>query len=426
EFRYIPYDDFKGRFYGEYTYDWRYGPQTDPHSHRFYVTWRHDQTLPGQVGLKANATWVSDRNYFELWGGHFDRRLRLRYLESNAILFSQSDQFLFQAEARYFDNLDLPDNALTVQNLPTITGTLFDSKIPYIPFYLGSHVAYDHFYSPAMNKQWLGNRVRADTSLSMPIALGRFLKLEPSITYFARGYSADYFERHKSVSSVTAVRTDLYQVNAELFTDINSVSSGPFLGFQKLRHAVRPRFVWTYRPTPSRETYPIFDESDHWEQMSLLTAEMRQTLTGRMSQGEYLDFFTLSISQGFDFQNERMFEKPAIQGGLVKYGWTNTQTELTLRPHALLDLTGQAEYDPVQNRARRYSVNLGIMDHRGDVLRVLHHFTEDERREDLNRQTNVNLQVKLTSSLECFFENQYSHQFNFSYFTSAGLNFHPQ
>jgi lipopolysaccharide assembly outer membrane protein LptD (OstA) len=277
-----------------------------------------------------------------------------------------------------------------------------------------------------MRQQWLGDRIRADTSLSLPITLGRFLKLEPSMTYFARGYSADYFEREKSISSVTAARTDLYQLHAELFTDVNSVFGGSSLGFQKIRHAVRPRCAWTYRPTPSREKFPSFDENDRWEQMSLLTAEMRQTLTGRISPGEYLDFLTLSISQGYDFQNERTFEKPAAQGGPIKYGWTNTQAELTLRPHSLLDLTGQAEYDPVQNRARTYSINLGIMDHRGDMLRVLHHFTEDEKREDLNRQTNVNFQLKLTSSLDCFFENQYTHQFNFSYFTSFGLTYHPQ
>jgi lipopolysaccharide assembly outer membrane protein LptD (OstA) len=34
--------------------------------------------------------------------------------------------------------------------------------------------------------------------------------------------------------------------------------------------------------------------------------------------------------------------------------------------------------------------------------------------------------VKVTSNLDCFFENQFTHQFNFSYFTSFGLNYHPQ
>jgi lipopolysaccharide assembly outer membrane protein LptD (OstA) len=66
------------------------------------------------------------------------------------------------------------------------------------------------------------------------------------------------------------------------------------------------------------------------------------------------------------------------------------------------------------------------MDHRGDTIRVLHQFLEDEKREDLNRQTNVNMQLKVTSSLDCFFENQYTHQFNFSYFTAIGINYHPQ
>jgi lipopolysaccharide assembly outer membrane protein LptD (OstA) len=153
---------------------------------------------------------------------------------------------------------------------------------------------------------------------------------------------------------------------------------------------------------------------------------MRQTLTGRLGPREYLDFLTFSISQGYDFQTSRSAADPLSDRTAAKYNWTNTQAELTVKPHTLVDLSAQAEYDPVSNRARKYSVNLGLMDHRGDLLRVLHQFTEDQRMEDLNRQTNVALQIKVTSSLDCFVENQFTHQFNFSYFTSFGLNYHPQ
>jgi lipopolysaccharide assembly outer membrane protein LptD (OstA) len=34
--------------------------------------------------------------------------------------------------------------------------------------------------------------------------------------------------------------------------------------------------------------------------------------------------------------------------------------------------------------------------------------------------------MKLTSDLDCFVESQYTHQFDFSYFTSFGLNYHPR
>ncbi|MDQ7782700.1 MAG: LPS assembly protein LptD [Desulfomonilaceae bacterium] len=426
EFRYMPYENLQGRFYGEYTYDWKYGPESDPESHRFYVTLRHDQEIADWLRLKVNGNWVSDRDYFEFWGGRFDRRLRVRYLESNAVLYRQTNNFLFQAEARHFDNLDLPDNALTVQNLPIITGTLFNSRIPFTPFYVSSNVVYDHFYSPILHERWLGSRVQADTRLSFPIALGRYLKMEPSMTYFAKAYMADYYVRDKSLSSVTTVRTDLYQIDADLFTDLNTVYGGSFLGFQRIKHTFRPRFAWTYRPFAKPQMYPQFDEQDRLDRMSLLTAEMRQTLTGRLGSGEYLDFMTFIVSQGYDFSKPTSTDDPI---GLQEFDpsrLTATQAELTIRPHTLLDLTAQAEYDPVVNRARRYSVQLGLMDHRGDTMRVLHQFIEDEKKTDLNRQTNVNLQMKLTSDLDCFVETQYTHQFDFSYFTSIGLNYHPR
>ncbi len=426
EFRYFPFEDLTGRFYGEYTYDWQYGPEENPRSHRFYVTWRHDQELMEGIKLKASANWVSDRNYFEFWGDRFDRRLRVRYLESNAVVDKQSTNFLFQAEARHFDNLDLPDNALSVQNIPIVTGTMFNQQIPYTPFYLSTNLIFNNYYAPIANNQWLGKRINADTRLSLPVPLGRFLKLEPSMTYFAKAYSADYFQREKSVSSVNTIRTDLYQVNADAFTDLNAVFDPGFFGFQRVRHTIRPRVTWTYRPFTKQQIYPYFDDSDRMDRASLLIAEMRQTLTGRLGPNEYLDFLTLSITQGYDFYSTRSEEATPQDRFPNLYGWTNTQAELTIKPHTLVDLTAQAEYDPVVNRARKYSLNVGLMDHRGDLLRVLHQFTEDEKREDLNRQTNVNLQVKLTSDLDCFFENQYTHQFNFAYFTSFGLNYHPQ
>jgi len=427
EFRYFPFEDLQGRFYGEYTYDWKYGPKTDPKSHRFYITWRHDQAIEGFLRLKANGSWVSDRDYFEFWGGRFDRRLRFRYLESNAILYRQTNDFLFQAEARHFDNLDLPNNALTVQNIPIITGTLFNQQIPYTPFYVSSNVTYNYYYAPIMHRQWLGSRFQMDTRLSLPIALGRYLKFEPSMTYFPKAYVADYFENDRSISSITALRTDLYQVNADVFTDISSIYDRAFLGFQRVKHTLRPRIVWTYRPFTSQQIYPYFDETDRMDRISLLTAEIRQTLTGRLGPGEYLDFISLSLAQGYDFDAARLAEEQVgTTSQVIPAGWTNTQAELTIRPHTLVDLAAQAEYDPVLNRVRRYSINLGLMDHRGDLLRVIHQFTEDEKKEDLNRQTNVNLQLKLTSTLDCFIENQFTHQFNFSYFTSIGINYHPQ
>lgn len=426
EFRYFPFEDMTGRFYGEYTYDWKYDPEGRPKTHRFYITWRHDQEIVERIKFKANANWVSDRDYFEFWGDRFDRRLRVRYLESNAIIDRQSNNFLFQAEARYFDNLDLPDNALTVQNLPTITGTMFNQQIPYTPFYLSTNLIFNHYYAPILKNQWAGSRLSADTRLSLPVALGRYLKLEPSMTYFAKGYAADYYQRDKSISSVNTIRTDLYQVNADMFTDLNAVYESGFFGFQRVKHTIRPRVTWTYRPFTKPQTYPFFDESDRMDRASILVAEMRQTLTGRLGPKEYLDFVTLNISQGYDFHSTRGAEVPLKDRFLHLHGWTNTQAELTVKPHSLVDLTAQAEYDPVLNRARKYSFNVGLMDQRGDLLRVLHQFTEDERREDLNRQTNVNLQVKVTSNLDCFFENQFTHQFNFSYFTSFGLNYHPQ
>lgn len=426
EFRYVPLEETRGRFYGEYTYDWEYSTGEDQVPHRFYATWNHYQNILGLADLKINGNWVSDRDYFDLWGGRLDRRQRARFLESNVILYRQGDNFLFQAEARHFENLDIPDNSITVQHVPIITGRLFNQKVPYTPLYFSSEVVYDHFLAPKKHDRWLGSRLKVDTRVSLPIALGRYLKVEPSMSYFPRAYAADYYENDKTVRTVNAVRTDLYQVHADLYTDLDSIYNAAFLGFQSVKHAIRPRFTWTYRPETNEKVYPYFDEADRKESVSILNAELRQTLTGRIGHDLYQDFMTFSVFQGYDFNKLRDLRKENHDPVPWTIGWTNTLAEFSLRPHSLIDLMAQAEFDPVHNRARKYSVDLGVMDHRGDLLRVLHQFTEDRADEDLNRQTNVNLQVKLLDNLDCFFENQYTHRYDFSYYTSFGLLYHPQ
>ena len=77
------------------------------------------------------------------------------------------------------------------------------------------------------------------------------------MTYLAKAYSADYYEREKSKSSINSIRTDLYQINADAFTDINSVYEGSLFGFQRIQHSFRPRVGWVYRPMTSAPNLSI-------------------------------------------------------------------------------------------------------------------------------------------------------------------------
>ncbi len=427
EFRYIPLEDFHGRMYLEYTYDWKYREREAGKSHRFYFTWLHDQDLLDALRLKVNANWISDRDYFEFWGGTFDRRKRARYLESNAVLYKQWDNFLFQAEARYMDNLDLQDNAVTVQNLPSVSGTAFNQKIPYTPVYVSSDLVFDHYFAPKPTDHWLGSRFRMNTRVSLPTNIAGLIKVDPSITYFTKAYAADYYGKdEESLKSYNDLRTDLYELRVDAHTDIHSVLERPFLGFRRIRHAVRPQISWKFRPVTSQQIYPFFDDSDRMDHVSRVDAEIRQTFTGRLGSGRYLDFVRLRLKQGFDFLQAASRARPGQEPIPLRHGWSISEAELALRPHSIVDLTARAQYDPQRNAANMYSFNLGLMDHRGDLFRVLHLFSEDGTSRELNRQTNVNLQLKVTSGLEAFFENQYTHRHDFSFFTSFGLAYHPQ
>ncbi len=427
EFRYFPFSHTRGRFYGEYTYDWNFENEGGPKNHRFYLNWGHSQTLPGGIRLKAYGNWLSDRDYFEFWAGKLDKRKRIRYLESSMGISRQWNDFIFQSEARYFDDLAVSDNAVTRQHLPVVTASAFHQKIPYTPFYFGANMDYGHFYTPLAMDTWVGSRIRMNTTLSLPIALGRFLKLSPSATFLPKAYSAGYVDEDgDTVEKVETLRTDLYQVNAHAHTDLHAIYNGSFLGFQKVKHSIRPSVSWIFRPTTPTGDYPVFDDSDKVENVSLLTAELSQTFTGKIGEDEYLDFISFNLSQGYDFYTTRTAEDPLGTRLTPLLRLTNTRAKFSLKPHSLVDLSAEAEFNPSLNRASKYLFDMALMDHRGDLLRIEHQYTEGDADAFSVRQTNLDLQVKVTENLACYVQNQYSHSFDFSYFTSFGVSYHPQ
>jgi LPS-assembly protein len=198
------------------------------------------------------------------------------------------------------------------------------------------------------------------------------------------------------------------------------------MGFQRVKHSIRPRVSWIFRPPSTAGEYPVFDDSDKVEKVSLLTAELDQTFTGRLGEGDYLDFLSFSLSQGYDFYTTRTAEDPLGTRSEPLLRLTNTRAKFSLKPHSLVDLTAEAEYDLALNRAHRYIIDLGLMDHRGDTLKIEHQYTEGSENDISIRQTNLNLRLKLTDHLDCYFRNQYSHSFDFSYFTSIGMSYQPQ
>jgi LPS-assembly protein len=427
EFRYFPFIKTKGRFYGEYTYDWSFSDEGGPKNHRFFLNWSHSQTLPIGMNLKAYGNWLSDRDYFEFWAGKLDKRKRVRYLESAMMVNRQWNDFMFQAEARYFDDLSVSDNALTRQHLPIVSATAFNQKIPYTPLYFSSDIDYGHFYTPMALDTWIGSRIKMNSTLRLPLSLGGFVKFEPSATFLPKAYSANYVnERGDMEKGVESIRTDLYQIDARAYTDLSSVYGGSFLGFQRIKHSMRPSVSWIFRPPSKAEDYPVFDDSDKVEKVSLITAELDQTLTGKLGEGEYLDFFTLTLSQGYDFYTTRTAEDPLGTRAAPLVRLTNTRAGISLKPHSLIDFSAKGEYDLGLNRANKYILDLGLMDHRGDLLKIEHQYTESSPTQTPVRQTNLSLQARVTSDLTCFFQNQYSHSFDFSYFTSIGMSYQPQ
>jgi len=240
EFRYAVAEDFRGRWYGSYLYDWAIDDEQEdrPHwtqVHRFTVDAAHRQRFLRRGRLALRVELLSDKGTATYFRDSLARR-EAEFTESNLLLYGDLEDHFFGVETTYFQNLKAagplfgayddaytirteggrfatraPSDA-TVHRLPRLVAQVLPRRIGFLPLSFEADAEFVNRtrFAPAVvaaqmqdeegnpveikegssqDKLWRPGEVRSDRRVriggrvSLPLALGNgALELTPSIS----------------------------------------------------------------------------------------------------------------------------------------------------------------------------------------------------------------------------------------------------
>jgi LPS-assembly protein len=388
---------------------------TRPNADRYWFRMKHNRNLPNDFFAMLDLDVVSDQDYLRefregLTGfndtqnqflGTYGRELddyidpvRLNRLNISRIWSSYS----FNAEARWYDDVIArrqgtpPGTNSVLQRLPSVEFTALRQPISrFFSFDLAAE--YNHFYRENGTR---GHRADLYPRVYMPLRFRPYLSIEPSAGYRQTAWHIDSFENEPFGRERTEHR-GIYDFRLDLFSELSRIYSAPFEGIDRVRHSVRPRFIYDYVPEQDQTRFPQFDPLDRIGRENMLTYSLTNTWTARMRQipgrsaaPAYLTFLRLYLEQRYDF-NETGGEDPRP--------FSPIRAEVILSPASLLSLQADAEWSPYEDRFISRNIAATFWNNRRDRLVVEHRYTADAA-ESLYADLLVNLGDRVAGYVE--------------------------
>ena len=411
---------------GSNSEDWGYDDSLDesdgrdsdilrPNRDRYWLRMKHDQRLPWQFSAKLDLDVVSDQDYLkefksgysgytdtdDYFNDEFYRDLD-DYNDAvrlNRLNISRNwSRFNLNSEFRWFDNVisrQQDERDTTVQRLPFVRLDAPKQQLSNSPFYFNMRNEYTHFYRQDTNTP---NRVLEDHRFDiyprvfLPLDWKNYGTIEPSMGYRATAWQVideeepleDHDDQDRHFRQLPDYRVDL---STEFYRIFNTQSDS----IDRVKHTVRPRFIYTYVPEEDQSDLPNFDVIDRIEKENILTYSLTNLITYRSNRGSksqnnaaakrpkyhYQQVLRLFLEQSYDF-NEAAEDDPAE--------WQNTKTQepfspvygrLELTPEAYVSLLADGEWSPYDSAMISHSVAANLWDNRGDRLTVEHRYQDE-------------------------------------------------
>jgi LPS-assembly protein len=376
---------------------------------RWWFRMKNDQDLAAGFKAKLDVDLVSDQDYLrEFDSGYagyeasdsyflkeFGRELddetdtiRLNHLNLNR----GWDAYSLNIDFRWYDDViirknDLPDN--TLQNLPSVNFTGSKQKISGTPFYFDLESSSDHFWRDEGTR---GYSLDLHPRAYYPVRLGKYLDFEPSVGVRETLWRVEEYEDETSGKEDQLQSREMYDLKADLSTEVSRVFDHKGTTVDKIKHAIRPQVVYEYIPDVEQEDLPDFVGTI--VEKNLVTYSLTNNFTARTSErpkpdseaqleGEqeqgslppkysYHDFCRIKFTQSYD-----IIEACREENGEEKRPFSPVKGELEFRVSPYLDLQADAEWSPYDNEFKSYNGLLIFADQRGDHGSVDYRYTRE-------------------------------------------------
>jgi len=418
---------------------WGYGDDSAlrPNSDRYWFRMKHDQQLPFGLNAKLDLDLVSDQDYLDEFKGgyagfdatdayfikYFGRGLddyndavRLNRLNLN----KNWTYYTINAEARWYDDVvsrRQNDTNPILQRLPFVDFNIAKHPFRDSAVYIDLDSGYDHFYREDGERV---HRIDAHPRVYLPLTLGHYLSFEPSA-----GVRGTYWYEAEKASGDTSEddthdRT-LYDLRADLSSEVYRVFKINGDRVQALRHVLRPRVVWDYIPDEDQSDLPSLDGVDRILKTHRLTYSITNIFTSKSlgqinekghekenaalrsdssgDEGAEAEYFyrqigRLKFEQSYDI-NEANEDNPALRTNPAqKEPFSPLYVELNFTPLEYLSMRGDLTRSFYRSYFNSHNIAVNLKDLRGDKLGFEHRYTHNS-----SETFYADLQVKITDRL---------------------------
>jgi LPS-assembly protein len=170
----------------------------------------------------------------------------------------------------------------------------------------------------------------------------------------AGGFSGQNLNDPTIILPSTSSR-EIFEVRADLRTQVARVFEFPHFGLDKLKHTIEPQVEYLYIPPVGQADLPVFDGIDRINKRSLFTYGLVTRLLGRSSadsdgeRGDVFELTRLSIAQSYDFIRDippTMMVEPGdpvpVESG---DHFSDIDVALRVNPSAITSVRTYATYD---------------------------------------------------------------------------------
>ncbi len=412
EFRHIFSEESKGIFRYNFLvdtledYDYNNDGQIRGNEKRWWLRAKADQTLPWDIKAKLDLDLISDRDYLQ----EFDHG-PMGYEETNRIFrknFGRSlvdDTDLIRpstlqltklftdsfagAEGRYNDNQIAGEQDWTVQTMPAVFLQTFRKRILSTPFFYDLKTSYVNYWREAGITE---QRYHLEPRLSLPVNLGGFADLLLSGAIEESFYTTGGVDNSLPKKPDDSANRLLYRLEADLSTTLArtyTLESG-----SQIRHTIRPRIIYQYRPPESQDNLPDIDELDRLEPTNRLTYSLLTFVSSKSLLGKnryaYSDLLRLKIEQSYDIRESIRDLAPGVE----RRPFSDVYGEIEVRPMPYMFFRYDTTYNLYGEGFTTYNFLGRLYSPAGDHLNIDYRFN---RITDIN-ELNLDLNLAISSS----------------------------
>lgn len=426
---------------------------------RWWFRMKNDQDLPAGFKAKLDVDLVSDhyflREFDSGYSGYeasdsyflkgFGRELddytdtiRLNHLNLNR----GWDKYSLNIDFRWYDDViirknDLPDT--TLQNLPSVNFAGSKQEISHTPFYFDLDSSYNHFWRDVGTR---GYSLDLHPRAYYPVRFGKYLDFEPSVGVRETLWRVEEYEDETLGKEDHLESREIYDLKADLSTEISRVFNLEARTVDKIKHAIRPQVVYEYVPAVEQEDLPDFVETI--AEKNLITYSVTNYFTARTSKrprpdsetrldGEqeekllppkysYHDFCRFKFTQSYD-----IVETDREKNGEERRPFSPVKGEIEFTLSRYLDLQADAEWCTYDDEFKSYNAILGLSDRRGDFGSVDYVYTrENGTDEPGTRSVITKIFLKLFGPVAVYLEHERNLKTHENVKSVIGFKYEPQ